>query len=122
MNNKLQVAVLDNYTYNFQKCNSFVDIIYFPRFAKMKEFMAKNDEPNAVVGILDSSWKNLKIENGNFIISNDVKEIEKQLLKIYSQIFANQQVVSNKRLEILRKFKGIAKPNIEISEDEWYLQ
>ncbi|GAB4465047.1 MAG: hypothetical protein OHK0057_01150 [Thermoflexibacter sp.] len=122
MNNKLKVAVLDNYTPNFQEYNSFIDIIYFPKFAKMKEFMAKDDEPNAVVGILDSSWKNLKIENGNFIISSDVKEIKKQLLKIYYQKIDNQKRMPNNRLEVLRKFKGITKPNIEISEDEWYLQ
>jgi hypothetical protein len=101
---------------------SFGDIIYFSKFAKMKEFMGKNDKQNTIVGLLDSSWKNLKTENVNFIISNDVKEIAKQLLKIYNQIFANQQVVPNKRIESLEKFKGIAKSDVEISEDECYLQ
>ncbi|WP_143090944.1 hypothetical protein [Thermoflexibacter ruber] len=84
--------------------------------------MAKNDELNAVIGILDSLWKNLKIENGNFIITDNLKEIEKQLLKIYYQKIDNQKRMPNNRLEVLRKFKGIAKSNIEISEDEWYLQ
>lgn len=122
MNKKLKVAVLDYYIPNFQGYTSFLDIIYFSKFAKMKEFMVENNKQNITVGLLDSTWKNLEIGTGNFIISNDLKEIEKELLKIYNQNFIGQTSIPNKRLGVLKKFKGIAKPNIEISEEEWYLQ
>ncbi len=123
MNKKLKVAILDSYIPDFQKYSDFLEIIYFQKFAKMKEFMSKYaTQGSSVIGLLSPAWKNLNIEKKHFITFDNLKEAEEHLLKIYNQITTNQQSIPNKRLEILRRFKGIAKPNIEISEDEWYLQ